>query len=216
MKFSRVQITGPSGTGKTTLAKIISDELNIPFISTSAKEVWPNFGINKHSDVFDLSIPKFKEYQEAINDNRVTNLHGINSFISDRSVGIDSIAYFFDHLAGRLSKVELDIFKSEVITDMLSVTDAIIYLPYNFDLQSIPINDGKRITNQYYQEKMTLIFDYVINMLSDRKLKPNWKHTTILEGKIEIIRLCSWDINKKSIKSIKFIKNGASWSIKNS
>lgn len=211
MRFNKIQLTGPSGTGKTTLAKLLSDDLNIPFISTSAKNVWPQFRIKKHSQVFDLSIPDFNDYQEAVNNSRVDALLGMNSYISDRAVGVDSIAYYFDYLSGKLSKTELDIFKHKVEIDMLTTTDAIIYLPYNFDKQNIIEDDGMRITNRYYQEKMTMMFDYVIGLLSDRQLTPHWRYTTLCEGQVHVLKLDSWDLAKKTRLSAKFIKNGPSW-----
>jgi len=208
-RFNRIHIAGPSGTGKTTLAKLLSGGLQIPYITTSAKVIWPKYDIIKHSESFELPISRFITYQGDINDRRITDLIGKTSFITDRS-SLDSITYFLDNAAGRVSKVECDIFINEVLANMIISTDVIFFLPYDFDKQSLPENDGHRVTNRYYQEKSNVVFEYVIKMLSDKKLTENWKHTTLEEGKVHVFKLNTWDKYKKFEQASNII-NGEIW-----
>ena len=56
MKYKKIFICGPSGVGKTTLAKFIAAKYNIPFVSTSGKLLWRDYGITSHKDLLDKSL----------------------------------------------------------------------------------------------------------------------------------------------------------------
>jgi len=46
----RIMITGASGVGKTTLASHISEQYDLPFVTSSAKAIWPRFGFKNHQE----------------------------------------------------------------------------------------------------------------------------------------------------------------------
>ena len=61
-EFKRIGFAGPSGIGKTTLAKWISEEYKIPFISSSYSDLIPETKNITHEEM--VNMPLFmKEYQ---------------------------------------------------------------------------------------------------------------------------------------------------------
>lgn len=157
----KIAICGSSGTGKTTLAKELEKavkELN--FISTSAKEVWPKYGLDKHTDPHDMPIEIFRDYQNDILERRSEVLNNYESYITDRSP-IDNIVYYLQGVAMRensgISKLYLD-----KVEEKLKELDLIIYLPLT---QAIILeDDGKRVQNWYYQCMINSMF---MNILSN-------------------------------------------------
>ena len=53
-KHLRIQIAGPSGVGKTTLAKDISDIYGIPYVSGSYSDLIPSTKDILHSDMISM------------------------------------------------------------------------------------------------------------------------------------------------------------------
>ena len=68
-KHLRIQIAGPSGVGKTTLAKDISDIYGIPYVSGSYSDLIPSTKDILHSDM--ISMDPKEIYQ---NDFQLLNL----------------------------------------------------------------------------------------------------------------------------------------------
>ena len=97
MKHLRVYLSGASGLGKTTLAKLISKELGLPYINTSASNVWDEFGVKSHEHALQLSgdYNWAHKYQLAILENRRKVLGDNDNFVTDRSI-IDNLIYYMD------------------------------------------------------------------------------------------------------------------------
>ena len=65
-KHLRIQIAGPSGVGKTTLAKDISDIYGIPYVSGSYSDLIPSTKDILHSDM--ISMDPKKIYQNGFHE----------------------------------------------------------------------------------------------------------------------------------------------------
>ncbi len=157
----KIAICGASGTGKTTLAKELEKAVKeLVFVSTSAKEVWPKYGLDKHTDPHEMPIDVFRDYQNDILSRRKEVLSKHDSYITDRSP-VDNIVYYLQGVAMRensgISKLYID-----KIEEQLKNLDLIIFLPLT---QSIILeDDGKRVQNWYYQCMINSMF---MNMLSN-------------------------------------------------
>ena len=182
----KIFITGPSGIGKTTLAKYISGVYNIPYISTSASKLWGEFNFKSHVEAHTKSIldPKLGlAYQEAIMRDRAISLKG-NSWVTDRSP-IDNIAYMLLTLSHQLSVHETIVFIREALK-MLGGCSGIIHLQ-SCEQPSIE-NNGKRILNPFYQ----LMVDSIIAMVIENTC-----------FQVKILKIKTWDLEERK----KLVKN---------
>ena len=191
-RYKRIFITGASGTGKTTLGKTIQESFGIPFISTSAKVVWPLFGFKDHKSAHRQSCydPRVgNQYQHEVLKQRVGALEGKESFVSDRSP-FDNYAYYLMQIGYLNNAFENNIFR-KMCEDNLYLADALIFLrfPDNIELEE----DGFRIPNPDYQRMV----DAVINL----------SITKYLEYSMPILEINTWDIEEKSKLLEKFLKD---------
>lgn len=84
----RIAITGAASTGKTTLAKKISQEMGLPFVGNAARRVSREIGLGpKNIDNYDDLF----WFQEAVLRDMMT-LHKQPAYVTDRSVS-DVYAY---------------------------------------------------------------------------------------------------------------------------
>jgi len=184
-KIKRIHITGPSGTGKTTLARELSSALRLPYITTSAKNVWPEFGIEKHADAFKLDDLVFAEYQMAVVKDREIMIKN-ESFITDRSP-VDNLVYTMDSLASKPNMVKyIDEIKKIVELHISMYVDLLIYLPFTGSIELE--DDGARITSPYYQHSITGLFNIVLGEILG---------TRIAQSNIHVLTYTSRDINFK-------------------
>lgn len=178
----RIMICGASGTGKTTLAEHISELYELPFVSTSAKEVWPKFGFKDHAESHRISTsdPVIGiKYQNEILARRIKALQ-IDSYITDRSL-IDNMAYLMLELGHSLSCCETSDFIYECNMAM-EKCDGLIYLKWVPEI--ILEDDGFRIQNPYYQDMVDNIISWVIN-------------GSMLDLTCPVLTLDFWDFEKR-------------------
>lgn len=157
----RIMITGASGVGKTTIAKYISETYNIPFISTSAKFVWPKFGFKNHQDAFNKSLKNTKlglKYQWEILKQRKNALSG-SSFITDRSP-IDNMAYFMMSLGHKIAYCETLDFISACSEGML-YCDGLIFIRWSGEIELE--DDSQRINNEFFQASVDAILNWIVS-----------------------------------------------------
>ena len=168
-KIKKIAITGASGVGKTTLAQFISKEYDLPFISASARDAWPQFGFENHQQALTecLKDPKLGlNYQQCILLNRHMALSKASSFVTDRSP-IDNYAYFMLQ-QGYESEDNNNTFRDLCRVDYKQL-DAVIFIQVN---NKMTIEDnGRRLVNLSYQRMV----DSVIRMVLEEEfesLKP--------------------------------------------
>ena len=156
----RIFITGASGIGKTTIAKILSEKYGIPYISSSASMVWDKYGFKDHAEAHRVSVlnPGIGlSYQRDILALRKTQLVG-DSWVTDRSP-MDNIAYMLLTLNHALPPETVYYFMVEAL-EMMSKSTCLIHLKW--DKHCTLEDNGKRIINPYYQGMVDAIITHVI------------------------------------------------------
>jgi len=156
----KIMICGASGTGKTTLAHHISEEYGIPFIDTSAKKLWPEFGFKNHMDVRTKSLLDTKlgiQYQFEVLIQR-SNLLKKDSFVSDRSF-VDNVTYMLMDLGHSLLNCEIEDFIRMGNLNMVKC-DMLIFIRWTDDI--VLQDDKNRIMNKYYQAMVDKVMEWVI------------------------------------------------------
>ncbi len=94
MSGLRVAFAGPSGTGKTTLAKYIAERCSIPLNPVGARSVAAAMGFASPYDVDKAG--KRAEFQRRLIDEKIAWETGRASFVTDRTP-LDNIAYTAMH-----------------------------------------------------------------------------------------------------------------------
>ena len=172
----RILISGASGTGKTTLSKFISQEYGIPFINTSAKELWPRYGITSHNQLINRCHidPHFAiSFQFELLELRTSKLEGLNSYVSDRGP-MDNLVYFLTQVSHNTDSYTTARYIQQCNESQLKLCDQQILLLYGklpalegfidtnqLDLSLKVENDGNRVNNVFYQKYIESIFKYV-------------------------------------------------------
>jgi nicotinamide riboside kinase len=89
----RIAITGAHGTGKTTLARALSEKLGLPLIAEQARLVAAEMGVKNCEDL--LRNPRLaREFQERVLEEQIrAQLAHPGGFVSDRCT-LDCIAYW--------------------------------------------------------------------------------------------------------------------------
>lgn len=167
----KIQLTGCSGVGKTTLSKWIAQELGIEFISGSYSDLVPQTRNEKHSDMI-TKDPKVI-YQQ---DNQVMNLRHKqlafkDRFITDRSY-VDSIAYLINKLSVHIRQCDIESFIGNCEALLPLECTHLIFIPFSLKfLNNWDIEDNnKRILNGYYQFQISQLIYGILDMMGYRKL----------------------------------------------
>lgn len=170
----RIMITGASGLGKTTVAKWISEEYNIPYISGSLHNIWTDAAgkaplrLNQsHADniaTIDRERLHYKNMRTiGLREKLFSKTQG--SFVTDRSF-LDAVVYEIYENSFRLKECD-----TQAILDLANKAfysagiTHLIYIPYTQEIHlkwpSIE-DDGRRITNKYFQMMVSGIFSNLI------------------------------------------------------
>lgn len=173
----RIGICGASGVGKTTLAKIISEELDIPFIAGSARmslleedvellkgiRKEGNYWSNKdHLDniLYSLVDPQFGlMLQGLILKRRQTCFKGKTNFVTDRTP-IDNLTYFMMQNSVVLDQTTTNDYIDKCIEVLNKHFDFIIFIRTE-GMEDVEI-DGHRVANLEYQHMIDNLFEYII------------------------------------------------------
>lgn len=192
----RICMAGPSGTGKSTLAKALAEHYKIPYITTSTKPLWDKYEIKSHSDLIQKAFlnPQWgKEFQDEVLQFRIDALKGAEEFVTDRSP-IDNIAYFLLQNSASLGEEDTEkyIYSCMGVMDMFS---HIILLPFTDLVVLEP--DGKRIANKYYQMMVNGTFS-VTTQIAYQMMNPK---STLQSKAIHI-----WEWDKRFKEATNFIE----------
>lgn len=162
----RIMISGPSGIGKTTIAKHLAERFNINYISGSISDLMPDTKGLKHSDMLSKTSEQLvKEDYQLINlRNKLFKLK--TDFVTDRSY-LDSAAYFLYKQSTKLPTCEVDQFINlckMLISQQCDLLVLFGLVPEDINNWLIENND-KRILNTYYQIQMSSIMTDVLKYM---------------------------------------------------
>lgn len=198
MERKRIFITGASGTGKTTLARWISNRYSKPFISSSAKKVWPKFGIADHRDAIVKSYNSEEfcwGYQSRIFVDRQNSISLHENFVTDRSP-FDNFAYMMTQ-GGELMSNELTQKMAEALGSLFEPGDLVLFLRFN-ELTELK-DDSYRLFNKHAQ--------YMADGAIDTVIRQNLiKH----KDRVRVIHLTMWDWEKR----LEYLKSPGIWESK--
>lgn len=163
--MARINLTGPSGMGKTTLAKWISEEYNIPFVSGSYSDLVPETAAMPHKDMIAQDAKLIQEQDTKVVNLRKKAFNKLTTLVSDRSY-LDSAAYFINKLSHRIPQCEVEHF-IEICRELtLTQCDKIIFIPadtHHLHFWSMEDNH-KRSTNLYFHIEISLLISWLIDL----------------------------------------------------
>lgn len=160
----RLQLCGPSGIGKTTLAKKLSEDLGIDFSSGSYSDGVPSTKDLKQGDMITMDAKEIlkMEYQNLRARSSAffkASSHG-KSLLSDRSY-VDGFGYFLQKLSPRVSKCDVNQFYHDTEMVLLRDVTHLVVMPLTDRMSAargVKVEDnGKRITSGWFQLMMSNI-----------------------------------------------------------
>jgi len=162
---------GASGTGKTTLAKSVSKEFNIPFVSGSISDMDKNLP-KKQIELIGgdpVAIMRREQNFLAMRYKKMVSQEG--DFVTDRSF-IDNLAYTVYKVSQSIPQCEIESMIDAIVN---CIKDArishIIFIPVTSDPMmngDWKVEDnGKRITSIYFQYLVSEIMSSMIPLLID-------------------------------------------------
>lgn len=163
-------IIGPSGIGKTTLAKKISEITGIPFISGSYSELVPSTKEVLHEDMIKKNPQTIIKEDNELFTKRCQLYQSNKDFVSDRSF-IDNIAYFINKLSYQIDSVDTDAFIDSCIEATNRYATHLIFIPFRVEMmEEFKIEDNsKRILNPWYQLQISSIMTTVITQCFNKR-----------------------------------------------
>jgi nicotinamide riboside kinase len=203
----RIAICGPSGAGKTTLAKYISEKHGIPYRFTDGVALREKYGFQSHKDIIKACITDpglGVQYQKELFDERASkSLH--EHYVMDRSP-LDNIAYFLMQLSPMVSDAVTNDYLEKAKLVARNNVDLYILIPP----QAFPEDDGVRVQNSYYQKMSWEMMKYAYSLtfgvdkegvdLVEYDEKGDY-YFTFLFGRtpkhIGVLTLLKWDLEQR-------------------
>lgn len=203
-KLLKIQLTGCSGVGKTTLSKWLAKELDIEFISGSYSDLVPQTRNEKHSDMItkDPKIIYQQDYQ--VMNLRHKQLAFEDRFITDRSY-VDSIAYLINKLSVHIRQCDIEAFIGNCEALLSLECTHLIFIPFSLKfLNNWDIEDNnKRILNGYYQFQISQLIYGILDMMGYRKLP---LRSYLVESEVGKIQVKGNDISVLILDELDFEK----------
>lgn len=167
----KIMLAGCSGVGKTTLAKHISESLNIPFISGSYSDLVPETAEITHADMVMQDAATIMQQ-----DYKLLSLRGkqcdVDRFITDRSP-LDSAAYWINKLSHQVPSCETEQFMEACKQLLDGKCTHLIFIPYSRKfMNNWEIEDNqKRILNPHYQFQISQLIYGVLELWGYQKIR---------------------------------------------
>lgn len=162
-KELKIQLTGPSGVGKTTLAKWISESYGIPFISGSYSDLVPETKMQKHSDMISKDPSEIFRQDNQVLNRRHKLFSKASNFVSDRSY-VDSAAYMIQKLSHLIPECVMEEFLNTCHQLLAAECTHLIVIPFSKQfVNGWNMEDNKkRVLNRYYQYEVSSIIDSLV------------------------------------------------------
>lgn len=180
--MARINLTGASGMGKTTLAKWISETYQIPFISGSYSDLIPETAKMPHRDMISQDAKIIQLQDTQVLNLRRKAFDSFETMVSDRSY-LDSAAYFINKLSHRIPQCETEQF-IEICRELTcKQCDKVIFIPADtYHLKHWEMEDnGKRSTNLYFHIEISQLIYWLITDLWGGELI----NTIITDGPVD-------------------------------
>ena len=164
--MAKIMFLGPSGIGKTTLAKFVEKEYGIPFISGSYSDLLPSTRREKHVDMLQKDKIILYSEEHQLLTLRAKKFGGSGSFVSDRSY-VDNLTYFMLKLSQNVKQCDTTAFRDNCIQLLDRDCTHLIYVPYTDDMIGVwEVEDNdKRVTNIFYQWQVSQIMNGLLRYL---------------------------------------------------
>lgn len=157
----KIAIMGASGTGKTTLAKLISEKYNIPYLEKKSPKIFDEIIENKKEPLVDKKNNALYMLSNCIC--RLNSQLSNESYVADRSV-LDSYMYI---------SLDFDFSFKQDILDFLIYSiqnnpyDLIIFIPKEFELS---IEETKPRLDLNHRNKENDIANKIFNKFKDKNI----------------------------------------------
>lgn len=164
-KFN-ILLAGPSGVGKTTVAKFLSEELGIKFISGSVSDLLPQTKEMTHAEMLarDSKDLYTEDYQILNLRNKLFSKEE-EPFVSDRSF-LDSAAYFLYKQADKIPACEVEQFLNLAKMATLQSIDYLVFIDYTLDMFNnwIIEDNSKRVISKFFQMEISRIMYMILDI----------------------------------------------------
>lgn len=170
-KHSKIMFAGPSGFGKTTLAKWVSEQSGIPFESGSLSDLIPQTKEVSHRDMLarDARDLYTEDFQLLTLRNKLFADKDI--YVSDRSY-LDSAAYFLYKQSTKQPACEVEHFFGLCSMLLAQQCDCLIFLNFLPELVNewVTEDNNKRITSNYFQVEISSIMKTTLTFLGYKSI----------------------------------------------
>jgi len=158
----KIGFCGAHGTGKTTLARLINEQIKLPFLTDTARQMWRDFGIDEFEK---LPVTVRSYFQKEIILKIITReeTEGVQGFISDRTV-MDNWGY--TKLSADMDTVDLRIYERIVKQHIMTYTH-FVYIPVSSQFRA---EQDKLRANLETQDTFASIIEESLSWVDPSKL----------------------------------------------
>lgn len=161
--MNRIMFAGPSGIGKSTLARWLAEQLQELFVSGSVSDLLPDTRDIPHSEMLNKTSKdaQMEDYQIINLRNKLYQKY--ETFVTDRSY-LDSAAYFYYKQVKELPACELEHFLELCKMLLNKQCDKLILLSWDINQAKewIIEDNNKRIQSPYFQIMISQIMEMVL------------------------------------------------------
>ena len=126
-KRARIQISGASGTGKTTIAKRISQQFDLPYRESINRRIQEEWGVN-HKTQADMQPGALWSMQKVLSAAQLENLNAPGPYVSDRSV-LDGFVYALQVSGGLIDEEWLQTQIFQIVAALAGI-DLLVVVPW--------------------------------------------------------------------------------------